>query len=152
MDFLKQKKIIKINDLRIGNIVLYGSLFQSHIITGINLNENSVKICPKNHLHNDISDSLFNTKELIVPIKVITSASINLNNLNDYGFIWEKQDLVYFIINGYKFFVYSYKTSEASISYESDKFAVKTTVYSLHELQNIFKTVSGVDFIDINKF
>jgi hypothetical protein len=152
MDFLKQKKIIKINDLRIGNIVLYGSLFQSHIITGINLNENSVKICPINHLHNDISDSLFNTKELIVPIKVITSASINLNNLNDYGFIWEKQDLVYFIINGYKFFVYSYKTSEASISYESDKFAVKTTIYSLHELQNIFKTVSGVDFIDIDKF
>ncbi len=157
MEFYQQKRTIKITDLRIGSIVLYGTV-QDHIIVGINYENLSVIIRPDKYRttgqvkENSLLTKISNLKEKVVDISKIYSYPIILSKLNDYGFIWENKYTVYYLIESYKFIVQAIGLNEAKIIYDSNKYAIRTTVYSLHELQNVFKNVSGIDFIDIEKF
>lgn len=157
MDFYEQKSSIKLHDLRIGNLIKYG-VVQTHIITGINYEDNSVKIRPDTYYTSGKVRESFalnyigNKKEIIVSIDKVSSCPIYLKELNDYGFIWLDPYKVYYLINNYKLFIESFSSKSATIIYESPKLTISRDVYSLHELQNVFNFISGADFLDIRQF
>ena len=157
MDFYQQKIQVKINDLRIGSIVKYGAI-QPHIVTGINHKDNSIKIRPEKYYfsgqvnENHVLSTSHNKKEVIVTIDKITGYGLILKELNNYGFIWENPYKVYYVIDNNKFWVQSISFHSADVIYEGGTTQIMRTVYTLHELQNVFKFASGIDFINIDKF
>ncbi len=157
MDFYQQKSQVRIADLRIGNAVKYG-VVQTHLITGINLDDNSIKIRPGEYYTSGRVKESFalnqfsNKKEIVVAVDKVSSCDIYLKELNDYGFIWVNAYKVYFLIENNKFFVEAINAKSATVNYESPELTIKMEVYSLHELQNVFKFTAGIDFINIDKF
>jgi hypothetical protein len=157
MDFYQQKIQVKINDLRIGSIVKYGAI-QPHIVTGINHKDNSIKIRPEKYYfsgqanENHVLSTSHNKKEVIVTMDKITAYKLILKELNEYGFIWENPYKVYYLIDNLKFWVVSLSNHSANVIFEGGTTQIMRTVYTLHELQNVFKFASGIDFINIDKF
>ena len=157
MDFYQQKIQIKISDLSIGSVVKYGAI-QPHIVTGINHKDNSIKIRPENYYfsgqanENRVLSTSHNKSEVIVNIDKVTGYGLILKELNNYGFIWESQYKVYFLNDNNKFWVHSLSFHSVDVIYNSDTTQIMRTVYTLHELQNVFKFASGIDFINIDKF
>jgi len=157
MDFYQQKIQVKINDLRIGSVVKYGAI-QPHVVTGINHKDNSIKIRPEKYYYSgQVNENLVlstanNKKEIIVSIDKVTGYGLILKELNDHGFIWENAHKVYYLIDNNKFWVQSISFHSADVIYEGGTTQIMRTVYTLHELQNVFKFASGIDFINIDKF
>lgn len=150
MDFLDQKTQIKVTDLRVGNLVYFGAA-QSHMVTGIS--KDSIQIAPKRYFREGMGTPTFkhimNSKEIVTNVSKVTAHGIFLNELNDFGFIWESKYKVYFLIGNDKFYVSGINGKEMDIEYISDTHVIRRTVYSMHELQNVFYFCAGTDFIDI---